>query len=161
MRAGCACPGCPRPVSGTAALRATLLVGTTQARVNRGILVPVNKKLAAWAIKRKWSSIKTDNSTARALVPGIVDVVCVANRHDICRHCTFPGSFFMSNHRHRYQTKRHRDDPGDAGTIRQRQCLMCRTSFSSAWSGERICPSCKRKSLWSSAIRLPSSSRPV
>ena len=29
-----------------------------------------------------------------------------------------------------------------------RDCLMCRESFASTWSGERICSSCKRSALW-------------
>lgn len=29
-----------------------------------------------------------------------------------------------------------------------RRCLRCETSFDSAWSGERICPRCKRSEAW-------------
>lgn len=32
---------------------------------------------------------------------------------------------------------------------KKRKCLMCAQSFSSAWPGERICPSCKQTQAWS------------
>lgn len=31
---------------------------------------------------------------------------------------------------------------------KDRRCLRCETPFPSTWSGERICPSCKRSSTW-------------
>jgi hypothetical protein len=29
-----------------------------------------------------------------------------------------------------------------------RRCLRCEESFQSAWSGERICPRCKKSEAW-------------
>ncbi|MGYP003667806449 len=29
-----------------------------------------------------------------------------------------------------------------------RHCLMCRSEFKSAWSGERICTNCKQTQAW-------------
>ncbi len=31
---------------------------------------------------------------------------------------------------------------------KMRQCLRCRSTFKSAWSGERICPRCKGSHAW-------------
>ncbi len=31
-----------------------------------------------------------------------------------------------------------------------RHCLACRSPFTSAWAGERICPKCKSSSTWRS-----------
>lgn len=52
-------------------------------------------------------------------------------------------------------------DPRDgvravADVPKARQCLSCKTGFNSEWAGERICPACKRKSLWTSGA-LPRS----
>ena len=33
-----------------------------------------------------------------------------------------------------------------------RDCLMCRDAFLSAWSGERICPRCKKSAAWCNAL---------
>lgn len=33
---------------------------------------------------------------------------------------------------------------------RERRCLACHEPFESAWSGERICRSCKAKASWRS-----------
>ena len=33
-----------------------------------------------------------------------------------------------------------------------RNCLMCRDSFLSTWSGERICPRCKKSAAWRNAL---------
>ena len=33
-----------------------------------------------------------------------------------------------------------------------RNCLMCRDSFVSTWSGERICSRCKKSAAWRSAL---------
>lgn len=33
-----------------------------------------------------------------------------------------------------------------------RDCLRCRKSFDSAWSGERICKQCKNSSSWRNGI---------
>ena len=33
-------------------------------------------------------------------------------------------------------------------TPKQRQCLRCQDTFTSAWSGERICPRCKGSHAW-------------
>jgi hypothetical protein len=41
---------------------------------------------------------------------------------------------------------------------KERQCLMCRERFESAWAGERICPRCRTKSTWREGIRWPSGS---
>jgi hypothetical protein len=35
-----------------------------------------------------------------------------------------------------------------------RKCLMCRQSFSSTWSGERVCPQCKQTQAWSDGAGL-------
>jgi len=37
-----------------------------------------------------------------------------------------------------------------------RQCLRCRATFSSRWSGERICSRCKSSIAWRSGIPLKS-----
>ena len=29
-----------------------------------------------------------------------------------------------------------------------RACLLCKAAFDSEWSGQRICPHCKRSSTW-------------
>ncbi|MGH6962688.1 MAG: hypothetical protein ACREE7_19585 [Dongiaceae bacterium] len=34
------------------------------------------------------------------------------------------------------------------GACKRRLCLLCRTAFMSAWSGERICQKCKTRSAW-------------
>jgi hypothetical protein len=31
---------------------------------------------------------------------------------------------------------------------KERKCLICKTAFASAWSGERICRRCKSTSAW-------------
>ncbi len=33
-----------------------------------------------------------------------------------------------------------------------RDCLMCCEAFLSAWSGERICPRCKKSTAWRNAL---------
>lgn len=38
----------------------------------------------------------------------------------------------------------------DASKIRQ--CLRCKASFQSEWSGERICPRCKGTSSWKNGV---------
>ena len=35
-----------------------------------------------------------------------------------------------------------------------RQCLRCEAAFPSAWSGERICPRCKRSAGWRAGAPL-------
>ncbi len=35
-----------------------------------------------------------------------------------------------------------------AGERKERKCLMCRQSFVSEWSGERVCRNCKSKDAW-------------
>ena len=42
-----------------------------------------------------------------------------------------------------------------------RNCLACRSSFESAWAGERICPKCKSSSSWRSrsAFQYPAAKR--
>ncbi len=42
------------------------------------------------------------------------------------------------------------DDERRAAAGRRRPCLKCQTIFSSAWSGERICPRCKSSKSWQS-----------
>ena len=37
-------------------------------------------------------------------------------------------------------------------TRKSRKCLMCKSAFSSEWSGERICPRCKGKNAWKNGI---------
>jgi hypothetical protein len=34
--------------------------------------------------------------------------------------------------------------------LKVRKCLGCRSPFTSAWAGERICPKCKASSSWRS-----------
>lgn len=41
-------------------------------------------------------------------------------------------------------------EPGVAPKVRD--CLVCRTPFPSAWSGERICHRCKSTSAWRSGV---------
>lgn len=38
--------------------------------------------------------------------------------------------------------------------IKVRTCLRCATTFESSWSGERICPHCKRSHAWRSGEAL-------
>ena len=43
-----------------------------------------------------------------------------------------------------------------------RQCLRCKVTFSSEWSGERICARCKSSQAWLSGVpsrHAPSSTR--
>lgn len=35
-----------------------------------------------------------------------------------------------------------------------RKCLMCRQSFKSSWSGERVCSNCKQTQAWSDGAGL-------
>ena len=35
---------------------------------------------------------------------------------------------------------------------KMRNCLMCRDSFVSTWSGERICSRCKKSAAWRNAL---------
>ena len=35
---------------------------------------------------------------------------------------------------------------------KERDCLMCRDPFMSTWSGERICPRCKKSAAWRNAL---------
>lgn len=35
-----------------------------------------------------------------------------------------------------------------------RQCLRCKATFPSEWSGERICARCKGTSAWRSGLRV-------
>lgn len=44
------------------------------------------------------------------------------------------------------------DDPPAAQVARARQCLRCRESFASEWSGERICPRCKGTAAWRAGV---------
>ncbi len=44
-------------------------------------------------------------------------------------------------------------DATPAELAKQRHCLMCHLTFESAWSGERICPKCKSKSVWREGFR--------
>lgn len=46
--------------------------------------------------------------------------------------------------------------PEDVAKVRH--CLRCKDSFSSTWSGERICARCKSSNAWRSGI--PSRSGP-
>ncbi len=43
-------------------------------------------------------------------------------------------------------------EPDVATVAKMRFCLICKTSFQSEWSGERICRRCKAKKTWSSGI---------
>ena len=36
--------------------------------------------------------------------------------------------------------------------VKTRRCLICKTSFLSAWAGERICRRCKSTEKWRSGI---------
>jgi len=38
-----------------------------------------------------------------------------------------------------------------------RQCLRCRTTFPSEWSGERICSRCKHSNAWRTGASFASS----
>jgi hypothetical protein len=61
----------------------------------------------------------------------------------------------MAKQRYRSNSKPARE-PEVPGASRQRQCLMCASRFESTWSGERICRSCKARSVWRTGIRAPS-----
>ncbi len=37
-------------------------------------------------------------------------------------------------------------------TVKIRKCLRCQTGFESSWSGERVCPNCKRSNAWRQGI---------
>jgi len=43
-------------------------------------------------------------------------------------------------------------DPASKDNARDRQCLSCRDTFASLWSGERICKHCKQSSAWRAGI---------
>jgi hypothetical protein len=58
----------------------------------------------------------------------------------------------MSDGRHPEYRKPERD-PRFPATSRPRRCLMCGSRFDSAWSGERICRSCKTKSVWRTGVQ--------
>jgi uncharacterized paraquat-inducible protein A len=52
--------------------------------------------------------------------------------------------------------------PGDQPTwdvSKVRQCLRCKATFPSKWSGERICPRCKSTAAWRKGA--PPQSHPV
>lgn len=38
---------------------------------------------------------------------------------------------------------------------KHRRCLRCETIFKSGWSGERICPRCKRSHSWRNNLPMP------
>ncbi|MEQ9643695.1 MAG: hypothetical protein RIM84_26995 [Alphaproteobacteria bacterium] len=40
------------------------------------------------------------------------------------------------------------EDPLAWDVPKDRVCLRCKTAFRSEWSGERICPQCKRSNSW-------------
>jgi hypothetical protein len=50
--------------------------------------------------------------------------------------------------------KQFADAPADVEVAKSRCCLKCRAAFASAWSGERVCPSCKGSSAWRSSVSL-------
>lgn len=143
-----------------------ICTGEPHVSTTRGLrLGSYQSPLAATIVKPRTSTNKGSGQLPqwRQFIEIIVtvNIVSVRHRHDMYRKILRVfGFFLMSNRSHGRHTKPDRH-PGDAGTTRQRQCLMCRARFASTWSGERICQSCKRKSLWSSVIRLPSSSRPA
>jgi len=41
--------------------------------------------------------------------------------------------------------------PETSPSAKARKCLMCRSEFTSEWSGERVCRKCKSSSVWRSA----------
>jgi Zn finger protein HypA/HybF involved in hydrogenase expression len=45
-------------------------------------------------------------------------------------------------------TKETSDDRMAWDVPKVRQCLRCKSTFSSEWSGERICPRCKASNAW-------------
>lgn len=49
--------------------------------------------------------------------------------------------------KNRYQ-RRPDAEPAAGDVTKQRRCLMCRTDFTSTWSGERICGKCRSKAAW-------------
>lgn len=63
----------------------------------------------------------------------------------------------MSDHHRRRDEHEHgellEEEPIQTVLPKRRQCLMCQTAFESAWSGERICPKCKGKSVWREGFR--------
>ncbi len=40
--------------------------------------------------------------------------------------------------------------PQSVESPKNRNCLRCKTTFSSAWSGERVCARCKNSNAWRS-----------
>lgn len=40
-----------------------------------------------------------------------------------------------------------------------RKCLRCRSSFESAWNGERICRRCKNSGAWKNGVQITSTSK--
>lgn len=48
------------------------------------------------------------------------------------------------------------DDLTTAFATKARTCLRCETTFRSEWSGERICPVCKRSAAWRAGSPLAS-----
>lgn len=44
------------------------------------------------------------------------------------------------------------DDRPAGDRPKSRPCLRCRTEFPSEWSGERICPRCKKTESWKNGV---------
>ncbi len=50
--------------------------------------------------------------------------------------------------------KKLKPEPLRTYEAKARGCLMCREPFASAWPGERVCPSCKRTTIWRGGATL-------
>ena len=42
----------------------------------------------------------------------------------------------------------HQKPKPESGERKPRKCLMCRSTFSSSWAGDRVCKSCKGTNSW-------------
>jgi hypothetical protein len=53
----------------------------------------------------------------------------------------------------RLQVEKSLSDRSSSDAPKSRQCLKCRVDFPSEWSGERVCPRCKKTTGWRSGVQ--------
>lgn len=44
------------------------------------------------------------------------------------------------------------DEAQQPNTVKDRQCLKCKATFQSEWSGERVCRRCKGTNAWRNGL---------